>query len=370
MKIDLRDLIIVISASLTVFTSLANAQTPTPEAGGKLVFAIQGSPETLDPQATTSTLTFQYVKSAYDTLVEADETGQIVPALAESYQFTDQDLTLTFHLRPGVTFHNGDTLTAADVQATFERIMAADSTSPFKPQFAHVKAIQTPDERTVQFQLDAVYAPLLATLASGWSAILPKRAIAAGHDFSAQPLGTGPFQFKEWVRDDHLSYTKFPAYWRTGQPYLDDVEFKVVVEPTVQLQGLLVGEFDIIQYVEAHNVPTIENNPETKIYRYQNGMALVLTMNHARPPLDNVLVRRAICYALDRQALLDIAYSGGTAIGAFIDVASPYYADYSGMYPFDPTKAKALLAEAGFPNGFDLTLTLPQNYTLHVNLLQ
>jgi peptide/nickel transport system substrate-binding protein len=343
------------------------AENPAPVVGGKLVYAIPGTPDTLDPQATSGTLTFQHVKSAYDTLLEPDATGKLIPALAESYEFSEKDLTLTFHLRAGVKFHNGDLLTAADVKATFERILDPKSTSPHKPNFSHVKAIKVLDEQTVQFSLDAPYAPLLATLSSEWSAILPKSAIDAGHDFGKHPLGTGPFVFKEWVRDDHLTYTKFADYWKAGRPYLDQIEFKVVVEPTIQLQGLLVGEFDIIQSLDSFNVPQLKNNPKTKVYDYLTGLALVVAMNNTRPPLDNVKVRQALTYAIDRRALLDVAYTGGALIGAFIDANSPYYKDYSGRYPYDPAKAKQLLAEAGYPQGFEITLTIPQNYSQHVN---
>jgi len=359
--------LVVFSLLLSTGAAKSFAETPPPVAGGKLVYAIPGNPDSLDPQATTGTLTFQHIKSAYDTLLEPDDSGNLVPALAESYEFSEKELTLTFHLRKDVKFHNGDTLTAADVKATFDRMLAPKSTSPQKPNFSHVKEIKIVDALTVQFVLDAPYAPLLATLSSGWSAILPKRAIEAGHDFSTQPLGTGPFVFKEWVRDDHLSYTKFANYWKPGQPYLDAVEFKVVVEPTIQLQGLLVGEFDIIHSIETHNIPKLKHNPDTKVFPYPTGLALVVTMNHARPPLDQLKVRQALSYAIDRQALLNIAYTGGTVIGAFIDANSPYYKDYSGRYPYDPQKAKHLLVEAGYPNGFELTLTLPQNYSPHVN---
>lgn len=361
--------LIFLTVSCIVNPFLINclAQTPPPVSGGKLVYAIPGSPDTLDPQATSGTLTFQYIKSAYDTLLEPDENGNLVSALAESWEISTEENTLTFHLRPGVTFHNGDPLTAADVKATFERILAPDSISPHKPEFKFVKAIRVLDDLTVQFAFEKVYAPLMATLASGWSAILPKQAIESGHDFSTHPLGTGPFMFREWMRDDHLTYTRFPQYWQPGKPYLDEIELKVVVDATVQLQGLLVGEFDLIHSLEMHNVPKVEGEAATKLFTHPTALALVIAMNHDRPPLDTLLVRQAISHAVDRQALLDIAYTGGTIIGSFLDAGSPYYADYSGMYPYDPAKARELLEEAGYAQGFDLTLRLPQNYTPHVN---
>ena len=361
--------LVFFTVSLILNPLLVNcfSQSPPPVSGGKLVYAIPGSPDTLDPQATSGTLTFQYIKSAYDTLLEPDERGNLVPALAESWEVSSVENTLTFHLRPGITFHNGDPLTAEDVKATFERILAPESTSPHKPEFKFVKEIQVLDGLTVRFALEKIYAPLMATLASGWSAILPKQAIESGHDFSTHPLGTGPFMFQEWIRDDHLTYTRFPHYWQQGKPYLDEIEFKVVIDATVQLQGLLVGEFDVIQSLEMHNVPKIEENPETKLFTYSTALALVVAMNHDRPPLDNVLVRKAICHAIDRQALLDIAYTGGAIIGSFLDVGSLYYVDYSDMYPYNPQRARELLAEAGYGQGFSLTLKLPQNYTPHVN---
>lgn len=340
---------------------------PQPVPGGKLVYAIPGSPDTLDPQATTGTLTFQYLKSVYDTLVEPDATGKLVPALAEAWEFSEDDGSLTFHLRPDVRFHNGDPLTAADVKATFDRMLAADSTSPHTPRFDVVKDILTPDDLTVRFELTRLSIPLLANLGSGWSAILPKRAIESGHDFSAHPIGTGPFVFQEWVRDDHVTYRKFPDYWQAGRPYLDEVEIKDVAETTTQLYGLETGDFDIIHFVESHTLPQIEQNPDTNVFTHSTSLALVVTLNHARPPLDDVLVRRALTHAIDRRALLDIAYTGGEVIGAFVDAGNFYYADYSQMYPYDPQRAKALLAEAGYPDGFEVTLTLPQNYAPHVN---
>jgi peptide/nickel transport system substrate-binding protein len=158
--------LIVFWVSLTLGNAKSIAQIPEPVSGGKLVYAIPGTPDTLDPQMTSGTLTFQYIKSAYDTLIEPDESGNLVPALAESWQFSPENLTLTFQLRKSVKFHNGDTLTAADVKATFDRLLAPDSASPHKPKFTSVKDVRALDEHTVQFTLTRIYVPLISTLAS------------------------------------------------------------------------------------------------------------------------------------------------------------------------------------------------------------
>ncbi len=366
-KIFLSVMLCVLSTLLLANVNVLAEEMPEPVAGGTLIYAIPGTPDTLDPQMTSGTLTFQYVKSVYDTLVEADEHGSIVPALAESWTFSPQDLTLSFQLRRGISFHNGDAFTAADVKATFDRLLAEDSASPHQARFSSVEAIDILDEYSVQFVLNKIYVPLISNMGAGASSILPKRAIEEGHDFSTHPIGTGPFAFKEWVRDDHISYTKFADYRVEGKPYLDELELKVVVEPTTQLMGLTVGEFDIIHFVEPHTLPKFESNPDIKLFTHQTALALVVTMNHARPPLDNLLVRRAINHAIDRQTLLDIAYNGGRKIEAFIDSGSPYFLDLPETYSYDPQKAKELLAEAGHIDGFDVTITLPQNYTPHVN---
>jgi len=169
-----------------------------------LNFALSGNPDTLDPHKTSGTLTFQTLKSVYDTLAEPDMKGKIIPALADRWEVSDDGLTWTFSLKKGVVFHNGDKLTSADVKATFERIMDKKIASPNAKEFSAINNIETPNNHTVVLKLKEPAAPLLATLASGWGAILPKKLIDAGHDFAAKPVGTGPFRLKEWIRDSRI----------------------------------------------------------------------------------------------------------------------------------------------------------------------
>ena len=158
-------------------------------AGAKeLNFALSGNPDTLDPHKTSGTLTFQTLKSVYDTLPEPDQTGKIVPALAEKWDISADGMTWTFFLRKGVVFHNGDKLTAQDVKASFERIQNKDIGSPNANEYAPITGIETPDDSTVVLKLAAPSAPLLGTLASGWGAILPKRLIDSDHEFASKPV--------------------------------------------------------------------------------------------------------------------------------------------------------------------------------------
>ena len=189
---------------LIVVPGIAGAKT--------LNFALSGNPDSLDPHKTSGTLTFQTLKSVYDTLAEPDMSGKIIPALAQKWEVSSDALTWTFYLRKGVVFHNGDKLTSKDVKATLERITDKATASPNAKEFGGITAIETPDDHTVVLKLKAPHSPLLASLSSGWGAILPKSLIDSGHDFAAKPVGTGPFKLKEWVRDSRIVLVKNDAY--------------------------------------------------------------------------------------------------------------------------------------------------------------
>jgi peptide/nickel transport system substrate-binding protein len=229
-----RILLVILAALL----ALGGALGATGQKEAKVLnFALSGNPDTLDPHKTAGTLTFQTLKSIYDTLVEPDLEANIVPALAESWDISDDSLTWTFTLRRDVVFHNGDRLTSVDVKATLERVTSKSTASPKASEFAAIKSIETPDDHTVVLRLGAPAVPLLAALASGWGAILPKSLIDAGHDFASRPVGTGPFLFKEWVRDNKIVLEKNPGYWMKGLPKLDGVVFNIIPERAVQVQG-------------------------------------------------------------------------------------------------------------------------------------
>lgn len=331
-----------------------------------LNFALSGNPDTMDPQKTSGTLTFQTLKSLYDTLAEPDQSGKIVPALAEKWEVSADTLTWKFNLRKGVLFHNGDPLTAQDVKATFQRIMDKATASPKAKEFGAIAAIETPDANTVVLTLKEPAAPFLATLASGWGAILPKKLIDAGHDFATQPIGTGPFKLKQWIRDSRIELEKNNHYWMPGLPKLDMVTMHIIPERAVQVQGLISGQIDVSYIVDKDDVPLLNSSPDVQIKESLTAMILVMSINCSNPVLADIRVRQAINHAIDKQKVLDIAYGGGKPVGTFMDVANAYYKDFTNLYPYDPEKARKLLAEAGVPKETVLELFLPQNYELHV----
>ncbi len=353
-------LLLTIISGTVLSISSASAQV------GTLNFALAGNPDTLDPQKTSGTLTFQTVKSVYDTLAEPDMSGKIVPALAERWQVSDDALVWTFFLQKNVGFHNGDKLTARDVKATFERIMNKDTASPKAKEFASIAAIEVVDDFTVIFRLKEPSSPLLASLASGWGAILPEKLIDAGHDFGSQPVGTGPFVLKKWIRDSEILLEKNPAYWMKGYPKLDRIRMNIIPERAVQIQGLISGQLDVSYFIDKDDLPLLEKSRDIQINKSMTALILVMSMNCSNPVLRDARVRQAINHAIDKQKVLDVAYGGGTPIGTFMDVGNAYYKDFTDLYPYDPEQARKLLADSGVGRDTVFELYLPQNYELHV----
>lgn len=337
-----------------------------PAEAKSLNFALAGNPDTLDPHKTSGTLTFQTIKSLYDTLAEPDMDGKIIPALAEKWQISEDGLQWTFFLRKDVVFHNGDKLMSKDVKATLERLMDKTIASPKAKEFRSISAIETPDDFTVTLKLKAPTSPLLASLASGWGAILPKSLIDAGHDFGTQPVGTGPFVLKNWIRDSQIVLKRNDRYWLKGHPKLDEINMHIIPERAVSVQGLLSGQVDVAYVIDKDDLPMLEASQDVEIEKSLTALIMVMSMNCSKPVLKDVRVRQAINYAIDKQMVLDVAYGGGKPIGTFMDYGNAYYKDFSRLYPYDPSKAKQLLAQAEVGPDTTLELFLPQNYELHV----
>jgi peptide/nickel transport system substrate-binding protein len=339
-----------------LFAGLALAQ--------ELTMAASAQPETLDPHVTSATSSFQTMKSLYDTLVEVDRSGNIVPALASSWTVSDDALTWTFTLSEA-TFQDGTSFDSADVADTLTRLTAEETGSPKAGEFANIAGIETPDDRTVVLTLSEATPALLASLASGWGAMLPSEKIAAEHDFGNDPIGTGPFILDTWVRDSHLRLVRNEAYYQ-GAPALEAVTIRFVQDTAVSLQGLLAGEFDVVQTVSPADQETVEAAAGVDLIREPSGLVLVASINNRRPYLSDARVRQALNMAVDKETVLEVAYGGGQPVGTFMEVGSPWLPDSIQAYSFDPEAARATLAEAGVPSDWTLDLVLPQPFENHV----
>ena len=329
-----------------------------------LTLAMSAQPDTLDPQVTAATAAFQVSKSIYDTLIEVDRSGNLVPALASSYEVSADGLTYTFELAQA-TFHDGSAFGADDVVATLDRIRAAETASPKATEFGAIVAVEAQGPRSVVVTLSEPQPALLASLASGWGAMLPAEKLAEGHDFGNQPVGTGPFSFVSWTRDNAITMNANPDYFR-GAPQVEQVVIRFVTDSAVQLQGLLTGEFDVIDTVAAADRPGVESNPSLTLVREPSGLVLVAGLNTRREFLSDVRVRQALNLGVDTAIVMEVAYSSGSQVGTFMEAGSPWYPDSVEPFPYDPEAARELLAEAGVPQGLTLDLVLPQPYEEHI----
>ena len=329
-----------------------------------LTMAMSAQPDTLDPQVTAATAAFQVSKSIYDTLIEVDQAGVLVPALATSWAVSPDGLTYTFELAEA-TFHDGTAFDSDDVVATLDRIRSADTASPKAAEFRAIVSVAAQGPRTVVVTLSEPQPALLASLASGWGAMLPSEKLATGHDFGNQPVGTGPFSFVSWTRDNAITLNANPDYYG-GAPTLGQVVIRFVTDSAVQLQGLLTGEFDIIDTVAAADRPAVETNPALTLVREPSGLVLVAGLNTRRDYLSDVRVRQALNLGVDTAIVMEVAYSSGSQVGTFMEAGSPWYPDSVEPFPYDPEAARALLAEAGVPQGWTLDMVLPQPYEEHI----
>lgn len=342
----------------------AEVDSRTQPGGDTLVFGISGSPDTLDPHATTGTLTFQTMRSVYDTLLEPDRDGSLVPALATSWESRDDGREWRFELRRDVSFHDGTPFTAADVVASLDRLRSEEFGSPSAHEYRMIDAVAADGDHAVTLTLSEPHAPLLATLASGWSAILPAHLIAAGHDFGSDPVGSGPFRFESWTRDSELVLVRNDAYWRDGAPILGRVEFVTITEQGVLAQALMAGQVDVADIVVEPELSMLRQADGVAIYEGTSALVMVLAINTARPPLDDLRVRQGINAAIDKQAVMDTAYAGGREVATFMDVANPYYVDFTDMYRHDPEEARRIAAEVDLDR--ELVIAVPRNYEPHV----
>jgi peptide/nickel transport system substrate-binding protein len=279
------------------------------------------------------------------------------PSLAESWDISADGLSYVFHLRAGVRFHNGAAFDADSAKFSLERALAAESVNPQRARLAAVREVRARDPRTLELVLSRRSGGLLESLAFGAFVMVEPRSAATN---STAPVGTGPFRFAAWRRGDALVLTRNADYWGPA-PRLERATFKFIADPTAAYAALMAGDVDAFSaYPAPENIPQFAADPRFRVYVGSTESETILALNNRAAPFSLLPVRRAIAQAIDRRALIDGAMFGyGTPIGSHFPPHGADYVDLTGRYPFDPAKARALLAEAGYPRGFDATLKLP-----------
>jgi peptide/nickel transport system substrate-binding protein len=330
----------------------AAAQTPP----GVLVVAQIAEPQSLDPHAVTAVNDFRILVNLYEGLVRyAPGTLEVEPALAESWTISDDGLTYEFTLREGVAFHDGAPLNADAVVFNFERMLDEDhpfhDTGPFPLSFffAAVETVEAVDELTVRFTLDAPYAPFLSNLAYPTGLIVSPAAVEAhGADFGRNPAGTGPFRFAEWVSNNRVVIAANPDHWE-GPPVLEAVVFRPITDANTRVAEMLSGGVDVMVEVPPDNVAMFEADGQFTMHEQAGPHLWFLILNAKEGPTADVRVRQAINYAIDKQSLVDNVLSGTAEVAAGPTPPAFAWAYNEALepYPFDPDRARALLAEAG-----------------------
>ena len=345
---------------MVFFAPFAHAQKPI--YGGSITIAQGVEPPGLDPTTATSTAIPRVVYSnVLEGLVKIDRNGKIAPALARDLKISKDGKEYTFVLKRGVKFHDGKSFDAEDVKFTFERLMDEKTGTAHREYYKDIDSVQVVNSHTVKIKLKNVNSMFLFNLARPDSIIVNKQAV---DKMKSVPVGTGPFKFVEWMPGDHITLTKFGDYHRKGIPYLDKVTFKFIGDPSAQIASLKAGDIDAIAYdVSPENALLLEKDPKFKVLNGYTTTKVILSTNNSRKPFNDVRIRKAMAHAIDRSALIKGAMSGyGVPIGSHMDPGNPYYINLTSAYPYDPQKAKQLLTEAGYPNGFEAVIKLPERY--------
>jgi peptide/nickel transport system substrate-binding protein len=360
----IRRTLAVLAAALLATAALAQTS------GGVLRVGMQTDPVGLDPHITNATATRNMLENVYDTLVMFDSSLQIVPGLAESWTASDDGLVWTFTLREGVTFHDGTPLTASDVKFSIERIKDEEIASPRADDFAVVTSIEVPDDRTVVMNLSEPFSPLLSKLAATLNVIVSEAAVAEFGDLQENVVGTGPFRFEEYLPQTRMVLERNPDFWGrdadgTQLPYLDGIEFVFFPDPTARTTAIQTGTVDMIEYVPAADVEILRADPNVEVVGGLSANFRSIYLNVERAPFDDVNVRRAMSYAIDEQAVVDLALfgtGGVTATGTTIPASNFYGVSDSPYVGQDLEAAREALAASGYPDGFEFDLYVTSTY--------
>jgi peptide/nickel transport system substrate-binding protein len=315
-------------------------------------------PPTLDPTSGPAQAIREVTYlNIYEGLVRLDRGGKVQPLLAESWTVSPDHLAYTFKLRRGVTFHDGSEFDSSDVKFTLDRAMAPDSTNAQKWIFAPIASVATPDPTTVVVTLKQPAGNFLYGLAWGDAVIFAPESAANN---KTNPVGTGPYRFQRWNRGDRVELVRNDAYWGKVAA-ISRATFRFIPDAQAQVSAIRSGDVDALSNLAAQeSADQLKADPKLQVVVGNTEGETIVAINNGKPPFSDIRVRRALAHAIDRKAVIEGAVSGfGTPIGSHFSPNHPAYVDLTGMYPYDPAKARVLLREAGFPNGFDATLRLP-----------
>lgn len=340
-----------------------NGKTGEPVKGGEITVGIaQDLDDSLDPHQTVAAGTREVLFNIFEGLVKPNSDGEMIPAVAEKYTLSEDGTTYTFTLREGVKFHNGQTVTAEDVVYSINRCAAVPEgqEKPLVAAFSAVKSVEALDEKTVAVTIAQRDLEFISYMTA---AIIP----ADYENQATAPVGTGPFRFVSRTPQQDFVMERFEDYW--GAPaWLDKVTYKICENADALVMNLNGGSIDLCAHLTSAQASQL--NQSFQVLEGTMNLVQAIYLNNQAKPFDNQLVRQALCYAIDRQGIMDMVADGhGTAVGSSIYPAFTKYflPELVDKYPHDMAKAKELLAKAGYPDGFDMTISVPNNYQPHMD---
>ena len=302
------------AALVAVLAMAVPGSAQDPQRGGTLRVGLLGDFTTMDPHMSTSTEDRDLYYQLYKPPLALDANLKITPELAESWEQPDA-VTYVFRLRKGVKFHDGSDLTAEAVKWNFDRILNPATGSIRRSELASIKSVDVVDPLRVKSStLKEPDATLLAALSDRAGMIVSPAAVEKhGKDFARYAVGTGPFQFVEWVKDDHLTVRRFPGYWKAGLPYLDEVVYKGIPDNTVKLTALRTGTLDLIDDLPPKDIAATRANPKLRVVETPGLGYRRIELNHTRPPFNNKALRQAVAWAINRDAIHRAVFFGAGA---------------------------------------------------------
>ena len=340
-----------------------NGKTGEPVKGGEITVGIaQDLDDSLDPHQTVAAGTREVLFNIFEGLVKPNSDGEMIPAVAEKYTLSEDGTTYTFTLREGVKFHNGQTVTAEDVVYSINRCAAVPEgqEKPLVAAFSAVKSVEALDEKTVAVTIAQRDLEFISYMTA---AIIP----ADYENQDTAPVGTGPFKFVSRTPQQDFVMERFEDYW--GAPaWLDKVTYKICENADALVMNLNGGSIDLCAHLTSAQASQL--NQSFQVLEGTMNLVQAIYLNNQAKPFDNQMVRQALCYAIDRQGIMDMVADGhGTAVGSSIYPAFAKYflPELVDKYPHDVAKAKELLTQAGYPDGFDMTISVPNNYQPHMD---
>ncbi|MGC4893107.1 ABC transporter substrate-binding protein [Micromonospora sp. DT31] len=359
LKIKMPAVLLATALALTACSGDGDSDNTTSGSGnGTVTLGAYLEPVSLDLTAEAGAAIPQVLLyNVYEGLVRQNpDTGEVEPLLASEWQVSEEGTKYTFKLRDGVTFHDGQKLTAKDVVWSFTRVTDKASTNPFKSQMTVVKTVEAPDESSVVVTLSRPSQSWLFDIAGRVGVVLKEGAA----DLGTKPNGTGPFKFENWNRGDSITLARSDSYWGEKAPSAK-VVFRYITDANALNNAMLSGQLDIVANIQAPQLLEVfKGNNQFQVVEGKTTGEVVLAMNNSKGPLADPRVRQAVRHAIDHDALIKTVWSGyGTRIGSMVPPSDPWYEDRTGDFPHDPAKAKQLLAEAGHANGLSLTMDVP-----------